>query len=100
MTRPVRHCCHVDLDVTHDGPPARPTDSGPLRAERHLKAATPPPSRPKTEPAPRSRLATSLEGDAPLRRQDAMSLQRSPDGRRHCSRAYHDEAHVTKMKPQ
>ena len=48
----------------------------------------------------RSRLAASLEGDAPLRRQDAVRLQRSPSGQRHCSHAYLDEAHVTKIGQQ
>ena len=100
MTRPAQHCCHANSGITHDGPPAWPINGGPLRAERRPKAATPPTSRPKTEPAPRSRLATSLEEDAPLRRQDAVRLQRSPDERRHCSHAYHDEAYVTKMKPR
>ena len=100
MTRLAWHCCHVDFGVTHDGPPAWPTDGGPLRAERRPKAATPPTSRPKTEPSPRSRLATSLEGDAPLRRQDAVRLQQSPAGRRYCSHAYLDEAHVTKIEQQ
>ena len=28
-TRPARHCCHVDPGITHDGPPAWPTDGGP-----------------------------------------------------------------------
>ena len=42
MTRPVRHCCHVDPDATHDGLSARPTGGGPLQAERRPKAARPP----------------------------------------------------------
>ena len=52
MTRPARHCCHVDPDVIHDGLPVRPTGGGPLRAERHPKAAWPPPVGPR-----RSRLS-------------------------------------------
>ena len=47
MTRPARHCCHADPDATHDGLSARPTGGGPLRAERHPKAAWPPPVGPR-----------------------------------------------------
>ena len=41
-----------------------------------------------------------LEGDAPLRRQDAVRLQWSPAGRQHCSHAYLGEALVTKIEQQ
>ena len=58
------------------------------------------PSRPKIEPALHSRLAASLEGDAPLRRQDAVRLYRSLAGRRHCSHAHLGEALVTRLRQQ
>ena len=98
--RPARHCFHIDPDVIHDGP--RSAAHGrwvPLGRETPEGGHTSP-SRPKREPAPRSRLAIFLEGDAPLRRQDAVRLQQSPAGRRYCSHAYLDEAHVTKIEQQ
>ena len=52
MTRPARHCCHVDPDVTHDGLPAQPTGGGPLQAERRPKAARPPPVGPRQDRLP------------------------------------------------
>ena len=53
ITRPARHYCHVDPDVTHDELSARPMGGGPLQAERHPKAARPPPVGPR-----QSRLST------------------------------------------
>ena len=42
IPRPVRHCCHVDHDVTHGGLSVRPVGGGPLLPERHPRAAWPP----------------------------------------------------------
>ena len=47
ITRPTRHCCHVDHDVTHGELSVRPVGGGPPQSGRRLKAARPLPVGPR-----------------------------------------------------
>ena len=98
---PVRHGTVATLTLMSSttGYQCGPRAVGPF-GQRDTRRRPGLPSRPKTEPALHIRLATSLEGNTPLRRQDAVRLQRPPAGRRHCSHAHLGEALVTRIKQQ